>query len=72
MPVTPSLSISVISILYLRAKRVISFSEAPVNLAQWRTDLRARAVELENDIDGASSVGELENLNIQEWPRNPR
>jgi len=46
--------------------------EAPVDLAQWRTDLRARAVELENAIDGASSVGELENLNIQEWPRNPR
>jgi hypothetical protein len=46
--------------------------EAPVNLAQWRTDLRARAVELEKAIDGASSVSELENLNIQEWPRSPR
>ena len=33
---------------------------APADLAQWRTDLRARAVEIETAIDDKSSVADLE------------
>ena len=59
----------------------------PADLAQWRTDLRAKAVALETAIDAKSDVSGLEAMTIftekmkdagkkasefDEWPRNPR
>lgn len=61
--------------------------DAPIDLARWRTDLRAKAVELEMEIDTKNSVSDLEAMTIltQEmidagkeesvfynWPQNPR
>lgn len=61
--------------------------DAPIDLARWRTDLRAKAVELEMEIDIKNSVDDLEAMTVltQEmidagekesvfysWPQNPR
>ena len=41
-------------------REVDTGKEAPADLAQWRTDLRVRAVEIETAIDEKSSVADLE------------
>ena len=46
--------------------------EPPTDLAQWRTDLRAKAVELEGLVDSKTTVEELEKISLHKWPRNPR
>ena len=58
----------------------------PADLAQWRTDLRAKAAALETSIDNKSDVAALEamtvvtqemidneeNAEFHDWPVNPR
>ena len=59
----------------------------PADLAQWRTDLRAKAAALETAIDSKTDVAGLEAMTVfttemldagkkcsefDEWPRNPR
>ena len=49
-------------------------SEAkPSDLATWRTNLRNKHAELETAIGNASSVSELETIDIKNgWPEDPR
>lgn len=49
-------------------------SEAkPSNLVTWRTNLRNKHAELETAIGNASSVSELETIDIKNgWPEDPR
>jgi hypothetical protein len=49
-------------------------SEAkPSNLVTWRTNLRNKHAELETAINNASSVSELETIDIKNgWPEDPR
>jgi len=61
--------------------------DAPIDLARWRTDLRAKAIELEMEIDTKNSVDDLEAMTVltqeminegkktsvfYDWPENPR
>ena len=45
----------------------------PSDLATWRTNLRTKHAELETAINNASSVSELEAIDINSgWPEDPR
>ena len=61
--------------------------EPPTDLIKWRTDLRAKAVELEELVDAKTAIEELESLLVitaeeanagkrsavfYDWPNNPR
>ena len=68
-------------------RKIDTGKEPPTDLAQWRTDLRAKAVELEGLVDSKTTVEELEAMSVltkedvdagktsavfYSWPRNPR
>ena len=46
--------------------------DAPSNLANWRAALRVKAVEFETAISAASNIAELEAIDLNSWPSDPR